>query len=217
MNLLKNKITGWLGRGIPQAIPDPDIPVVWIHGANQSSMSFGYLVMCTNFDNNIFVNYSNQDRFFDAMDKMADELNGIGPCMIVGHSLGGLHALHLTQHLTVLGGVSISTPFKGSSTADWAKYVVPHYPIFRDVGRRSKAIVEAAEIELDIPWTQIVSTAGGVPYHNGPNDGVCTINSMSSRADCKNVEVNCTHYEVMCNNTVVKEIQEIYKKVRKKG
>ena len=39
------------------------------------------------------------------------------------------------------------------------------------------------EIELDIPWTQIVSTSGSVPYHNGPNDGVVTIASMTHRTD----------------------------------
>ena len=218
MNMIK-PLQRWFGLDpvhIVDPEPEADIPVVWIHGANQSSMSFGYLVMCTGFQNNHFINYSNTKRFYDVLDDIIADLKTIGPCMIVGHSLGGLHAVHLTKHVRVLGGVSISTPFRGSATADWAKYIVPHYPIFRDVGRRAPAILEADQIELDVPWTQIVSTKGGVPYHNGPNDGVCTIDSMSNRTDCANVEVECTHYEVMCHNTVVEEIKKIHKKVRKK-
>ena len=44
---------------------------------------------------------------------------------MIGHSLGGLYALHLTKHVNVAGAVSISTPFAGSWTADWAIFFVP--------------------------------------------------------------------------------------------
>ncbi len=107
-------------------------------------------------------------------------------------------------------GVSISTPFRGSSTADWAKYVVPSYPLFRDIGRKSDPIKKANEIELDIPWTQIVSTTGGVPYHNGPNDGVVTLASMTHRTDMEYIEVPHTHYETMCSDQVAEIVAERY-------
>ena len=59
-----------------------------------------------------------------------------GPYFMIGHSLGGLYALHLTKHVDVAGAVSISTPFAGSWTADWARFFVPTYQLFRDVGRK---------------------------------------------------------------------------------
>ena len=87
---------------------------------------------------------------------------------------------------------------------------MPSYPLFRDIGKRSDPIKQANEIELDIPWTQIVSTTGSVPYHNGPNDGVVTIASMSHRTDMEFVEVAHTHYETMCSDQVAEIVAERY-------
>ena len=190
-----------------------DINVIWCHGANQTSLSFKYLQTRTQFPNEIMVNYSSMNRFYDNLEMIADTCKGKGPHFVVGHSMGGLYAIHLTKYVRVIGGVSISTPFRGSSTADWAKYIVPSYPLFKDIGRRSDPIREANEIELDIPWTQVVTTAGSVPYHNGPNDGVCTIESMRHRTDMKHIEVNHTHYETMVSDQVGDIIKQTYERV----
>ena len=187
-----------------------DINVIWLHGANQTSLSFKYLQTKTQFSKEIMVNYSSMDRFYDNLDMITEQCQNRGPHFVVGHSMGGLYALHLTKYLRVVGGVSISTPFRGSSTADWAKYVVPSYPLFRDIGRKSDPIKKAHEIELDIPWTQIVSTTGSVPYHNGPNDGVVTLASMTHRTDMELVEVAHTHYETMCSDQVGEIVAERY-------
>lgn len=189
-----------------------DINVIWIHGANQTSLSFQYLRQQTNFKKEIFVNYSSMNKFCDNLDMIVTEVQGRGPHFVIGHSLGGLYALHLTQYIRVLGGVSISTPFAGSSTADWAKYIVPSYPLFRDIGRKADPVREAQEIKLDVPWTQIVSTSGQVPYHGGPNDGVVTIESMKARSDMEIIEVPHTHYEVVCSDFVADTICERYKR-----
>jgi pimeloyl-ACP methyl ester carboxylesterase len=185
--------------------------VVWIHGANQTSLSFNYLRAKTNFEREYLIDYSSMNRFYYNLDKMIVELKDIGPVFVVGHSLGGLYALHLTQHVEVVGGVSISTPFRGSSTADWAKYMVPSYALFKDVGRRAPAVQDSFKIYLDIPWTQIVSTTGSVPYHNGPNDGVVTIASMEHRQDMEFIRVEHTHYEVVCSDLVADIIVQKYK------
>ena len=189
---------------------DKDINVIFIHGANQTSLSFKYLQTKTQFSKEIMVNYSSMTRFYDNLDMITEQCQNRGPPFVVGHSMGGLYALHLTKYLRVIGGVSISTPFRGSSTADWAKYIVPSYPLFRDIGKRSDPIKQANEIELNIPWTQIVSTTGSVPYHNGPNDGVVTIASMTHRTDMELVEVPHTHYETMCSDQVAEIVAERY-------
>lgn len=189
---------------------EDNINVIWLHGANQTSLSFEYLRTKTKFANEILVNYSSMNRFQDNLDMIVEQVQGKGPHFVIGHSMGGLYALHLTQYVRVIGGVSISTPFRGSSTADWAKYIVPTYPLFKDIGRRSDPIMQANKIVLDIPWLQIISTAGSVPYHNGPNDGVVTLASMEHRGDMEKVRVENTHYEVMCSNTVADLIKQRY-------
>ena len=187
-----------------------DINVVWLHGANQTSLSFEYIRSKLNFPNEILINYSSMNRFQDNIEMIVDQIQGKGPHFVIGHSMGGLYALHLTYYVRVVGGVSISTPFRGSSTADWAKYIVPSYPLFKDIGRKSDPIKRANEIKLDLPWTQIVSTQGSVPYHNGPNDGVVTLASMKHRTDMKLIEVPHTHYEVLCSNHVAELVQMCY-------
>lgn len=190
-----------------------DINVIWLHGANQTSLSFEYLRSKTEFANEILINYSSMNRFYDNLDNIIKQVKGKGPHFVIGHSLGGLYALHLTQHIRVAGGVSISTPFRGSSTADWAKYMVPSYPLFRDIGRKAHPVQTGHTIALDIPWTQVVSTTGSVPYHNGPNDGVVTYASMTHRSDMEFIEVPHTHYEVMCSDIVADIIKQKYKQV----
>ena len=189
-----------------------DINVIFIHGANQTSLSFEYLRSKTQFKKEILIDYSSMNRFYNNLDMITEQCQNKGPHFVIGHSMGGLYALHLTKYLQVIGGVSISTPFRGSSTADWAKYIVPSYPLFKDIGRKADPVKQANEIKLDIPWTQIVSTTGGVPYHNGPNDGVVTLASMTHRTDMTRIEVPHTHYEVMCSDKVADIILTEYKK-----
>ena len=211
MQPLKEYFANWLGiRNTTEKHTTDDINVIWCHGANQTSLSFKYLQDKTQFSNEIMVNYSSMNRFYDNLEMIADTCKGKGPHFVIGHSMGGLYALHLTKYVRVVCGVSISTPFRGSSTADWAKYIVPSYPLFRDIGRKSDPIREANEMQLQIPWTQIVTTTGSVPYHNGPNDGVCTLASMTHRGDMEHIEVAHTHYETMCSDNVAEIIKRKY-------
>ena len=119
----------------------PKIPIAFIHGANQSSNSWNYIRERLNHSNEILIDYSSTQPFYNNLNHMVEKI-GNNPVFVVGHSLGGIYALHLLKHCNVIGGVSISTPFRGSSAADWAKYLVPQYQIFRDIGRRAKPIVE---------------------------------------------------------------------------
>ena len=193
-----------------------DLSVIWIHGANQSGLSFQYLRSLTHFKSELVVEYDTSHKFHENLERLSDEINQVrGPYFIIGHSLGGLYALHLTKHVDIAGAVSISTPFAGSWTADWARFFVPTYQLFREVGRRSIPIKESQAIKIKVAWTQIVSTKGNVPYHGGQNDGVCTIKSMKSRKDMELIEVPHTHFEVMCSDLVAEIILDRYKKICK--
>jgi pimeloyl-ACP methyl ester carboxylesterase len=207
LNWIKNFIPA-SSQPINASIDGPT--VVWLHGANQTSLSFNYLRERCNFDKEYLIDYSSMHRFYQNLDSMIEQLKDLGPVFVVGHSLGGLYALHLTQHVDVVGGVSISTPFRGSSTADWAKYMVPSYPLFKDIGRRALPVQDSFDIFLDKPWLQIVSTTGSVPYHNGPNDGVVTVASMEHRHDMEKIRVEHTHYEVVCSDHVAELVKMRY-------
>ena len=212
LNLIKEWVTSLKYKN--EEVGSNDLAVIWLHGANQSGLSFQYLRSLTCFKNELVIEYDTSHKFKDNLEMLSTDIAKVrGPYFMIGHSLGGLYALHLTKHVDVAGAVSISTPFAGSWTADWARFFVPKYQLFRDVGRRSTPIKEAQDIELRVDWTQIVSTKGNVPYHGGKNDGVCTIKSMKSRKDMELIEVPHTHFEVMCSDLVVKIIMDRYKRV----
>ena len=102
------------------------------------------------------VEYNTSNKFKNNIEKLSNEIIKVrGPYFIIGHSLGGLYALHLTKNVEVAGAVSISTPFAGSWTADWARFFVPTYQLFREVGRRSIPVKESQDINLKVKWTQI--------------------------------------------------------------
>lgn len=186
------------------------LPVAWIHGANQSSTSWNYVRDHCNFQNEILINYSSTNKFYENLKIMINDI-GDQPVFLVGHSLGGIYALHLLKHCNVAGVVSISTPYRGSSAADWAKYIIPGYQLFKDVGRKSKPITEGHEIPISVPYTQIVSTTGSVPYVAQPNDGVVTIASMEHRkSEMSCIRVPATHYEVMVQDQVSEIIKSCY-------
>lgn len=198
---------------LPEIKNNNTVPVVWIHGANQSSACWNYIREKCGFENEILIDYSSLEKFHTNLENMKSKI-GKNPVFLIGHSLGGMYALHLTNHCDVIGAVSISTPFRGSSAADWAKFIVPQYQLFKEVGRRSKPVLEGDKIKITMPWTQIVSTTGSVPYLNGPNDGVCTVASMEHRSkEMQCVKVPATHYEVMVSDSVVDIVLDRYRSV----
>ncbi len=186
--------------------------ILYIHGANCTSASWNYIRKHVNHSHEL-VDYSCSRSFFDNLDQMIELTEGTDSWVLAGHSLGGIYALHLSQALGArcLGGVSISTPFGGTSLADFGKLMFPTYQLFKDVGTFSRPILASSNIakSLTIPWTQIVTTIGNVPYILGKNDGVCTEASMRKHATSMEiVEVACTHYEVLQNDLTVEVINQ---------
>ena len=87
-------------------------------------LSFQYLRSLTCFKNELVVEYDTSNKFKDNLEMLSNDIAKVrGPYFMIGHSLGGLYALHLTKHVNVAGAVSISTPFAGSWTADWARFL----------------------------------------------------------------------------------------------
>ena len=63
--------------------------VIWIHGANQSGLSFQYLRSLTRFKNELVVEYDTSHKFKDNLKMLSNEIIQVkGPYFIIGHSLG---------------------------------------------------------------------------------------------------------------------------------
>ncbi len=65
LNLIKKWLTP-LKQENDQTVSE-DLAVIWIHGANQSGLSFQYLRSLTRFKNELVVEYDTSNKFFDSL------------------------------------------------------------------------------------------------------------------------------------------------------
>ena len=189
--------------------------LVYIHGASATSESFNYIR--SKIGDGVAINYDSRNGFKNNLDNIKKELKPLKDIFFVAHSLGGIYSLHLANAMPkqVLGAVTLSTPYGGAEVADFAKYFLPFSRLMRDIGPSSWAMKQADKIEIQHPWTNVVTVRGQSPFMHEANDGVVTISSMKHHADMELVEVDYNHYEVVLSDQIVDIIQERVKKFKK--
>ena len=189
--------------------------LVYIHGANATSESFNYIR--SKLGKGIDINYDSRNGFENNLMDMQSSLKDQKDLVFIAHSLGGIYSLHLANLIpnAVKGAVTLSTPYGGAEVADYAKYFLPFSRLMRDIGPNSWAMTQAKKIEIQHPWTNIVTVKGQSPFMFEANDGVVTISSQKHHRDMELVEVEYNHYEVVLSDEVVELVKERIKKFRK--
>lgn len=183
---------------------------VYIHGATATGQSFNYLRERL-IGPDLVLEYDCERGF----DRNLDELSEIiaehahEPLFFVGHSLGGIYSLALAERFLsrTQGGVTISTPYGGSEIAPFLKFFVPFNRLLKEIGPQAAPIVYTANIQLDIPWCNIVTTRGNSPWMSVPNDGVVTVESQRMHAGFDYMEVHTNHYEILMDPETVSIIE----------
>jgi pimeloyl-ACP methyl ester carboxylesterase len=182
--------------------------LVYIHGASATSESFNYIrgKLGTGID----INYDSRDGFENNLAAMKISLMNTKDMFFIAHSLGGIYALHLANAMPaqVIGAVTLSTPYGGAEVAEYAKYFLPFSRLMRDIGPTSWAFKQADKIEIQHPWTNVVTVKGQSPFMLAHNDGVVTVASQKHHADMELVEVDYNHYEVVLADSVVDIIRK---------
>ena len=193
-----------------------NMKLLYIHGANATSQSFNFIRHHIK-GKDILIEYNCAMSFNHNLELMIERIKDESEIFIVAHSMGGIYALHLANKFPekFLGAVTISTPYNGSSVAEIAKWVLPYYRLIHEIVPDSKTIRTTNALPIMHPWTQVVTTAGHVPWLIYPNDGIVSIASMTSRTDFESIEVPLNHYEVMVSPDTVKIIKDRIKTVSK--
>jgi pimeloyl-ACP methyl ester carboxylesterase len=191
--------------------------IVYIHGASATGESFNYIREHLNHKDDIVIEYSSKNGFEENLEQMKKILVDFDNIFFICHSLGGIYALHLANHFKdqVIGAVTLSTPYGGSTSADYAKYFLPFSRLLRDIGPNSRPMMSTNKLKVIHPWTNVVTVNGESPWMVEPNDGVVTIASMKHRNDMEFFEIKSNHYEVVINSTVVNLIKTKIKEVTK--
>jgi triacylglycerol esterase/lipase EstA (alpha/beta hydrolase family) len=192
--------------------------IVYIHGATATHNSFAFIQQSINAKNYLYIEYPRELTAFENLENMKDIIvNNVNePMFVICHSLGGIYALHLLEHFpNIRRVVSLATPFAGSDIAVWGKIMNPSYKLFNDITPNSEFIKSCKYIKVQVPWTQIVTTTGEVPWMEQPNDGVVTKKSMTARTDIDYVEIPNNHYEIVQCTRAVEVIKKSLVEIRK--
>ena len=184
--------------------------IVYIHGASATGDSFNYIRQHLNHPDEIVIEYNSQNGFDRNLADMKNIISNTNNVVFVCHSLGGIYALHLAAVFPdrVLGAVTISTPYGGAESADYAKYFLPFNRLLQDIGPNSDPIKTASRVRLQHPWLNIVTTRGDSPWIMQPNDGVVTVRSMRHRSEMQFEELYINHYEVVMSPKTVDIIKK---------
>ena len=190
--------------------------IVYIHGASATAESFNFIREHIQ-EKDLAIEYDSSNGFENNLEEMKKVIEKYNNVIFICHSLGGIYALHLANLFPnkIKGAITLSTPYGGAESADYAKYFLPFSRLMRDIGPSSWPMRTAKNIKVIHPWTNIVSTAGQSPWMNVPNDGVVTISSMKKHAqDMDIIEVDVNHYEIVISNKVLAIIKDLLKKIK---
>lgn len=198
-------------------IPRECTKEIWfIHGANATAASFNYIKRDLEADKD-FDEFSFVDITYDCQEKLPEIVKVLAASAprdkqlyIVGHSLGGVLGVAISQRIkhfdlpaSVRGVISLASPFGGSESADYLRWLYPHYPLFKSISTQNRMIVDLKAAGAVVPTLSLVTTSGNNPLYPTANDGVVTVSSQRSLPKAAYIEMPCNHFEILVNDDAI--------------
>lgn len=180
--------------------------IVYIHGANASPASFNFIRQYFGEHEATFIRYDTETDLADVVLNITEMLPKSEHVSIVGHSLGGVIGVAVSQLLSHSGIVdrivTAGSPFSGSDVARRLRILYPFSSFIKNVSSSHPVFKRVVNIGAVVPTMSIVSTAGHNPLVDDLNDGVVTIASQLALPRAINVRVELNHYETMLSPVV---------------
>lgn len=194
---------------------------IWfIPGANATPTSFKYIKEHIENDpefnefNLIDISYNCQENLVKIVEVLALSAPKNRPLYIIGHSLGGVLATAISQRIkhfslpaTVNGIISLSSPFGGSESANYLRWMYPSYHLFKSISTNNRMITDLQSVGAVVPTLSLVTSSGNNPLFSAANDGVVTVNSQRSLTGVNYVELPYNHFEILLAQETIDHIK----------
>lgn len=184
--------------------------ICYIHGAQASYKSFNFIKSKFPNHNIIDITYTTAVPLEENLDNCIKEVEKIKKDIsIIGHSLGGILGLGLSQLSNNVDKlVTLSTPFGGSKMADTLRWWYPSIQLFDDISTLSPILKEVRYRGAKKPTLSFITTEGRSPLFHEPNDGVVSVSSQISLPGSNYVQVPLNHFEILLCEDVALKIKE---------
>jgi pimeloyl-ACP methyl ester carboxylesterase len=186
------------------------VKILAIHGAWSSSISFNYLKSKTKAKNWHCIDYYHE---IDNWDSILSRTIGAvrEPYIAIGHSLGGMIALHMSQDTNCKGIVTMASPLTGLDL-NLIQMYLSRASLVGAIAKNSKNIREIQELRYDhVPVLHLIANRGYNPFIYENNDGVLPV-KVQTGWTCGNIEeISANHYEILQSDATVSAVTQFIK------
>ncbi len=128
------------------------------------------------------------------------------PCTVIGHSLGGIAALHLHDHPLVNRIITLASPLAGLEL-NLIQLYFSRSKLIGQIAKDSHIIKDMKRATYTKPVRHIVAGTGFNPFIYEDNDGVLPVKIQTGWSCGEFVKVHANHYEILQHHDTVLAIK----------
>jgi triacylglycerol esterase/lipase EstA (alpha/beta hydrolase family) len=184
--------------------------ILAIHGAFSTPLIFGFLKRELNQFNWKFVDYpAHPENIQEVLNRAIAFDPGLKTYHVVGHSMGGLVALSLSNLPWVKSITTIATPLGGIDLNPLQRWL-NRSQFLNEITGNSKLVKRLQSQQYPQPIQHIVTTKGFNPWLWEDNDGVVTLRSQRHWCAGAVIEVSTNHSEAMMHTTTAQILRDFW-------
>lgn len=134
------------------------------------------------------------------------------PCLLIGHSLGGIVALSLEDHPLVRGIITLASPLTGLDL-NLIQVYLSRSGLIAEITNRSHIIKDIHRHQFTKPVLHLIANRGYNPFIYEHNDGVLPYAVQTGWACGDMREIAANHYEILQSQDTLRQIDDFIQNI----
>ena len=174
--------------------------IIAIHGAWSSSTSFNYLKTSIPCDWHMVDYHHENDGMWDIINAAHTVISK--PCVVIGHSLGGIAALHTHDQSLVKGIITLASPLAGLEL-NLLQIYLSRSRLITQIANDTHLIRDMKRRKYTKPVLHLVANRGFNPFIYEDSDGVLPRKIQTGWHCGQMIHVETNHYEILQHSDTV--------------